>query len=114
LNILRVLIESSSYLPAGNQNTLVTWIGNRCSFHQPLIIQASCGVKSGRRPVVADCQQGLFPFVRFRMSVGERQPASTVVISRWAIAPIAWDRAWVVEKIPIINGIGMLVDHHEK
>src|SRR5438034_11539449 len=100
--------------PANGLESLVAWIGHGGSFHQPLIIEASRGAKTRRRPVVMDAEQRLFPLMGFRMSVREGQAARAVVISGRAIAPLTSHGTGVVEKIPVVDRIGMLVDHHKE
>src|SRR3954453_10347366 len=81
---------------------------------EPAIILLAHGIEvGGRGPGKTDgySGSGATPFVDYRMSVRERDAAGTIMIGGREVTPVAGAVAdWVVEKITIINGIGMFID----
>ena len=50
----------------------------------------------------------------FRVPVREGQTARAIVISSRTIAPVGGRRAGIIEEIPVIDRVGMFVNHHKE
>src|SRR5579864_8880160 len=97
-------------------------VENRCSaarihvprpFEVPRVICSPCGIEVHSWPFVSEHHTGVSgrpaaPFPEFRMTVGESEPTSAIVIACWNILPMVHGRN--LDELSVVDRVWMLID----